>query len=267
MVNWSIRKARSYVLYSREVSYGKRPRQTLVFLHGIGNSIESWREVIDQLKDSNVRVIAIDLLGFGRSPCPKHAEYDVVTQAKSVRLTLLLRGLLWRNVKFVGHSMGSLVAIEYARRYPARVLSLMLCSPPLYTPPRTNGYILSGDNMLRRLYTSVQASPKQFLRLSEVAMKYELINTSFNVTDKNVGSYMSALRAAIINQTSLDDIATLTLPIHIVRGTLDPVLISKNIKRLARKHSNITVTSIVAGHEVVGRFAKRVADTLRAELV
>lgn len=267
MAGWSAQRARGYLLHSRSVSYGKQPRQTLVFLHGIGNSGEAWREVVEGLQESNVRVVVIDLLGFGKSPQPRHAKYDVMTQAKSVRRTLLLRGLLWRDIKLVGHSMGSLVAIEYARRYPAHVSSLTLCSPPLYAPLGTKGRLLSGDDMLRKLYAAIQSSPKQFLRLSEVAMKYELINASFNVTDKNITSYMGALRAAIINQTSLDDIAMLTLPIHIIRGTLDPVLIPKNLKRLARTHHNVTVSSITAGHEVVGRFAKRVADTLRAELV
>ncbi len=257
---------RSYLLYSRAATYGRRPRQTVVFLHGLGNSGMAWREVVERLQGSDVRVIAIDLLGFGRSPRPKNATYDAATQARSVRHTLLLRGVLWGKIKIVGHSMGALVAIEYARRYPSHAASLLLCSPPLYEPPGGTRSILSGDDALRRLYASAQASPRQFLRLSEVAMKYELINEAFNVTDANVASYMNALRAAIVNQTSLRDIETLTLPIRIVRGTLDPVLVSKHIKRLARRHDNITVTSIVAGHEVVGRFAARVADILCTEL-
>ena len=95
-------------------------------------------------------------------------------------------------------------------------------------------------------------------------MKYELINKVFNVTDENVQSYMASLRAAIINQTSLYDITQLTLPIHIIRGTLDPVLVPKHIKRLTKTYDNITLTSVVAGHEVKGRFIPRVIEAIKA---
>lgn len=255
----------AHVLYSKVIRYGKRPRRTVIFLHGIGNSSEAWHGVIEQLKGADVRIVAIDLLGFGRSPRPKYTEYDVVTQAKSVRLTCLLRGIFTKDVVIVGHSMGALVAIEYAKRYPAYVSSLLLCSPPLYAPPKDR-YLPTSDDRLRRLYKAALGSPKQFVKLSEVAMKYELINKAFNVTDKNVDSYMSALRAAIINQTSLDDVAVLTLPIQVLQGTLDPVIVQKHIKRLARRHANISVSSIVAGHEVIGRFEKKVVAVLQSEL-
>lgn len=261
-----MRKTLPYKLYSWSVVFGKRPRKTIVFLHGIGNSGMAWREVINQLEGSDVRIIVLDLLGFGRSPRPRYAEYDVATQARSVRLALLLRGVFWKKIILVGHSMGSLVSIEFAKRYPARVTSLILCSPPLYSPPHGNRYSVTTDDVLRKLYMSVQSSPKQFLKVAEVAMKYELINSVFNVTDENVQSYMAALQAAIINQTSLRDIAQLTLPIHIVRGTLDPVLVPRHIKRLAKTHDNITLTSIVAGHEVKGRFIPYIIKAIEARM-
>ena len=261
-----VQKTRSYVLHSNVITFGRWPRRTVILLHGIGNSGIAWRDVVSQLEGKDVRIIVIDLLGFGRSPRPKHAEYDVATQAKSVRLTCLLRGVAMQKVRVVGHSMGALVAIEYARRYPTRTQSLLLCSPPLYAPPSSRKLIPTSDALLRKLYTAVRSSPRQFLRLSGLAMKYELINTAFDVNDENIGSYMNALQAAIINQTSLDDIAKLTLPIHIVRGTLDPVLVPKHIKRLVRTHDNIVSSAIVAGHEVTGRFAVKVATLLKRDL-
>jgi pimeloyl-ACP methyl ester carboxylesterase len=97
-------------------------------------------------------------------------------------------------------------------------------------------------------------------------MKYGLVNRAFNVTDENVASYMSALEAAIINQTSLDDIKTLHVPIRIIRGSLDPVLVSSRIKRLAKDQPNIAVLTILAGHEVRGRFAKKVVEEIVATL-
>ena len=66
----------------------KRPKATVLFLHGIGNSGAAWQEVIDRLP-SDIRVISIDLLGFGKSSRPNHATYNATTQARAVIATLL----------------------------------------------------------------------------------------------------------------------------------------------------------------------------------
>jgi cis-3-alkyl-4-acyloxetan-2-one decarboxylase len=87
-------------------------------------------------------VIVVDLLGFGDSPKPDWATYDARTQAQSLAKTLLGLGLTQRVV-LVGHSMGSLVAVEFAKRYPALVKALVLCSPPLYNvDPRDDKRLL-----------------------------------------------------------------------------------------------------------------------------
>ena len=253
-----------YKLHSRVIKKGKKPKTTILFIHGIGNSGSAWDEAIDRLPD-NTRVMTVDLLGFGRSSRPTWAAYDVVTQARAVFRTCLHNGIVG-NLIIVGHSMGSLVAIELARRYPLLTSSLILCSPPLYESDEVTKRIPTADSILRTVYRAAQQSPEQFLKFSTLAMKYELINKAFNVTDENVESYMSALEAAIINQTSLRDIRTLTLPVHIIRGTLDPVLVAKHIKALPKENPHITVSSIVAGHEVKGRFISKLVDVITAKL-
>jgi pimeloyl-ACP methyl ester carboxylesterase len=243
---------------------GSRPYATVLFIHGIGNSAQAWREVVDQLP-GGVKCVMVDLIGFGRSPRPQADAYDVATQARAVKLLCARHGIRG-NVLIVGHSMGSLVAIELARRYPRFAHSLILCSPPLYQPSVKGVQLPTSDAVLRSLYRAARKSPEQFVRLSAVAMKYVLVNRAFNVTDENVASYMSALEAAIINQTSLDDIKTLHVPIRIIRGSLDPVLVSSRIKRLAKDQPNIAVLTILAGHEVRGRFAKKVVEEIVATL-
>ncbi len=49
----------------------QHPKLTVVFLHGISATSETWRNTLRQLsKDpdlTEVRIIALDLLGFGKS--------------------------------------------------------------------------------------------------------------------------------------------------------------------------------------------------------
>ena len=254
-----------YTLHVRHIRRPKRPVATYVFIHGIGNSGDAWSEVITGLPD-NVRIITVDLLGFGSSPHPKWATYNASTQARSVTATLVRLGIIGKVV-LVGHSLGSLVAIEVAKKYPMSIDSLLLCSPPLYTPNDTQSKLpIQSDKMLRALYQGTLRRPNQFVAIASFAMRYNLVNKSFNVTHENVSTYMTALEAMIINQTSYDDARQLTVPVHIIEGTLDPFVLHARLKRLVKQNPNITLQTVLAGHEVRGLFVKALIKRIAVDL-
>jgi len=238
-----------------------KPIATVLFIHGIGNSGHAWNKVIEKLPN-DIRVVTIDLLGFGQSPRPAWAVYNAKTQARSVLATLLklrLRG----PVIIVGHSLGSLVAVEVAKRYPVLIRSLILCSPPFYQLyEEEKKFLPRSDEVLKTIYQTVTTYPEQFLQVAAIAMRYKLINAIFNVTKENIDSYMGALEAAIINQTSLEDAKRLRLPITILRGTLDPIVVVRNLKELIRERSNITLVQVAAAHEVKGLFVPAVVKAI-----
>lgn len=254
-----------YTLTVRHIRRPRQPRATVLFIHGIGNTGDAWSDVIAKLPD-DVRIIAIDLLGFGDSAKPDWATYNAKMQARSVAATYLALRITSPAI-IVGHSLGSLVAIEIAKRYPLLVKSLVLCSPPLYQESTTRGrFSLRTDDLLRQLYATAYERPDEFVKLSAVAMKYNLINRSFNVTSDNVASYMATLKAMIINQTSLADAYQLTVPTTIIYGSLDPVVVGKNLKRLADQTPTITMKTILASHEVKGLYVTAVVKVLQQQL-
>ena len=67
--------------------YGEEGKPVIVLLHGIAASGEDWRALIPLLTPY-YRCITIDLLGFGRSPKPQWAEYDMAQHLRAVRCTL-----------------------------------------------------------------------------------------------------------------------------------------------------------------------------------
>ncbi len=254
-----------YTLNVRYINKPKKPRATVLFIHGIGNSGDAWNGVIRKLPD-DVRVITIDLLGFGESPRPGWAVYSAKTQARAV-LATLLKLRITSPVIVVGHSLGSLVAIEMTKRYSLIIKSLILCSPPLYdTADVKKRFDVRPDHILRQLYSAATERPDEFVKLSAVAMKYNLINASFNVTSDNVASYMATLQTMIINQTSLQDAEKLKVQTTIINGTLDPVVVAKNLKLVAKANHNVGLTSVLAGHEVRGLFVGSVVKTIRKHL-
>lgn len=111
---------------------GGKNKPVIVLLHGIAATSKSWDFLLKELDTEKYRVIAIDLLGFGKSPKPKHQMYDVYDHIKNINYTLSKLSINKRFI-LVGHSMGSIIAVNYAINYPNKVKNLFLLSLPLYT--------------------------------------------------------------------------------------------------------------------------------------
>jgi len=102
------------------VHAGKGP--PLLLIHGIGDSSDTWKQVIPQLA-RDYTVIAPDLLGHGRSDKPR-ADYSVAAYANGMRDLISVLGA--ERVTVVGHSLGGGVAMQFAYQYPDRCERLVL---------------------------------------------------------------------------------------------------------------------------------------------
>ncbi|HEY3717360.1 MAG TPA: alpha/beta hydrolase [Jatrophihabitantaceae bacterium] len=96
----------------------------VLLIHGIGDSSETWSDVIPGLAQS-YRVIAPDLIGHGASAKPR-TDYSLPTYANMLRDLLTVLGL--ERVTLVGHSLGGAAAMQFAYQYPDRVDRLVLVS-------------------------------------------------------------------------------------------------------------------------------------------
>ncbi len=98
---------------------------TLVLLHGFGESLFTWRALVDPLA-TRARVLAVDLPGSGGSEKPD-SGYDLA------RMTARFSDLLDRSTKgpviLIAHSMGGEIAASLAIERPDRVVALVLIAP------------------------------------------------------------------------------------------------------------------------------------------
>src|ERR1700676_3164600 len=95
---------------------------TVVLLHGAGFDHSIWALHSRWFAHHGYGVLAPDLPGHGRSsgaPLPAIADMADWTAA-------LLDAAGAAKARLVGHSMGSLIALETAARHPARVSALSL---------------------------------------------------------------------------------------------------------------------------------------------
>jgi pimeloyl-ACP methyl ester carboxylesterase len=104
------------------VHVGRGP--ALLLLHGIGDSSETWRDIIPILARTHT-VIAPDMLGHGRSDKPR-ADYSVAAYANGMRDLISVLGVDRATV--IGHSLGGGVAMQFAYQYPERCERLVLMS-------------------------------------------------------------------------------------------------------------------------------------------
>lgn len=101
----------------------------LVLIHGLGGSIYNFRYNIPTLAE-RVRVLALDLKGFGYSERPAASDYSLTAQARLVGE--LMDGLGISQAAVLGHSMGGAVALRLAATSPEKVDRLILVgsAPP-----------------------------------------------------------------------------------------------------------------------------------------
>lgn len=99
----------------------------LIFVHGWLGSWRYWMPTMDALSD-RYRTYAFDFWGFGDSD--RNAErYEI--KAYIEQLDHFMEQLGVMRAALVGHSMGAVIAILFAARYPDRVDRVMAVSTPL----------------------------------------------------------------------------------------------------------------------------------------
>jgi len=115
------------------VRMGDPSATPLVFLHGITGSRRYWERRVAHLS-RQYRLLIPDLLGFGLSPKPA-VDYTVPRFTQSLRGFLLEERAGGRPHILVGHSLGALIAIEYAIEHSEDVKGLVLLNLPRFESP------------------------------------------------------------------------------------------------------------------------------------
>lgn len=106
----------------------------VVLIHGYTASVYVWKTVAPMLAAAGLRVIALDLPGFGYSQKPKNFDYSISSQARIVERFMDRLGI-GRPV-VVGSSYGGAVAATLALDYPERVAKLILVDPVTNDDPK-----------------------------------------------------------------------------------------------------------------------------------
>jgi len=262
---WHQKLRRPYRL-ARTIDVGSG--QPIVLLHGIGRTGQVWQHVVEQLQPlGRQRVVAFDLLGFGASPKPDWLQYNVDDHAQAV-IASIERLRASAPIVLVGHSMGCLVAVRVAKLRPDLVKHLVLYEMPLYEGlPEKRRYRLRLD-LYRRFYAWVARyqptfDPLTVHRTERLAKKI----VGFEVTEPTWQPFVRSLENTIVKQTTAADIKQLDVPMDVIYGTWDMLVIrGKERQIFGSDLPQLTLHTVRARHTISVKASRFIVRRIRAAL-
>lgn len=239
----------------------------VVLLHGIGRTGQVWRHVVAQLLPLGHRVIALDLLGFGASPKPGWPRYDADDHAGAV-IASLEQLRLGQPAILVGHSMGCLVAVRVARRRPDLVRHLVLYEMPLYEGlPEKRRYRLRTNLYLRLYQRIIRYEPSFNATQARLAERLAQKIVGLEVTAKSWLPFVRSLEHTIVRQTTAADIQALTVPMDVIYGSFDMLVIrGKPQQFFGTAAERITSHTVRARHMISTKASRFIVQRIEAAL-
>lgn len=237
--------------------------ETLVFIHGLSDSLLYWEYLASNLKDQ-YQVLRVDLRGHGESEL-KDDELTIGLFADD--LHSLLRELNIGKVGLIGFSLGSAVALDFAIRYPQMVSSLVLMSS-----------FYRADEHLENIFNQFKnALDKGFGDFYDLILPMVLCPDVINDNRKNLEvlkefaslsantqAYIQACDAGLDFDVE-DKLSQIDVPTLIFAGKYDEITVLESQKELQRKitNSKLIVFDDVKHNLLVGKNNEEILNILK----
>ena len=239
---------------------------TAVFIHGVLNDHSVWILQTRYLAHHGWNVLAIDLPGHGKSG--GEAPTSVEGAALSVAAWLDAAGV--HKAALIGHSWGSLIALEIAATRPDRVSHLamvgtafpMAVSPALLAMSQAQP--LQAIDLVNQFSHSMLAPPPSAMGpgtwlygTARALMRRVLASNGA------VNIFYRGFKACDDYKTGLEAMARVRCPVLLVLGQNDQMTPPKAAQGLGRHAANATVVVVAAGHQMMLEAPEAVLSALK----
>ena len=109
-----------------------QPAETIWIQHGYGRSSRFWRHWVTPFA-GQYRVLRLDLRGHGQSDDPG-PDFAWTVDGLLADMLGVMDGLGLEKVHYFGESLGGVLGLAFASRWPERLKSLATCSSPIAIP-------------------------------------------------------------------------------------------------------------------------------------
>lgn len=238
-------------------------RPCLVFIHGAQHDHFVWKPLVRWFADSAYAVLAIDLPGHGRSGGVPLRDIEAMADWLQSLLQKVGAGRT-AGISLVGHSMGSLVALETAARMPERIQRLIMIGTAI--PMRVSPALLQAaqDNEAKAmaLVNTWSHSPRALLgACGENGLWLPAMNLRIMERQKP-GILFNDLAACNTYTHGFETAKRLNSPITLIAGSQDRMTSINAARKLATQCNAARLVEIPAcGHALMAEapIAVRVA--------
>jgi len=218
----------------------------VVLLHGFLENKTMWKNITPVLAKKN-RVIAIDLLGHGKTDCLGYVHSLTLF---SEAIEAVLKHLKLRRFYIIGHSLGGYVALKLADRNPIKIKGLCLLNSTSNEDDDARKALRARANKM------VQHNFKNLVRMSFVNLftensrnKYKNeINIALSEALKTpIQGYIAANDGMRLRENQNHVLTNDGFKKLIIAGKKDPVLQFEIAKKEAKK-TNSELIGLDGGH-------------------
>lgn len=231
---------------------------TVVFIHGVLNDHSVWALPTQYFASHGWNVLAVDLPGHGHSA----GEPPATVEAASRFILSLLDAVGVAQAALVGHSFGSLIALQTAADAPSRVSHLALVGtafPMRVSPALLDASLNAPQQAMEQVSRYSHAMPALtsdtnalMQRVLASNLQTNLLHTGFTACD----SYKNG-------EMAIDTAQVATL---FIVGASDKMTPSKAAQGLIARAKHPTVVTLAAGHALMAEAPDGVLSALQSFL-
>ncbi|HQZ45883.1 MAG TPA: alpha/beta hydrolase [Usitatibacteraceae bacterium] len=236
----------------------------IVFLHGAALDHSVWQWQARYFAHHGFSVLAVDLPGHGRSP----GAIRPTIEALADWVAALIEASCEERAHVVGHSMGSLVALDTAIRHPRRVDRLALLGAAV--PMAVGEAFLAAakdDSAAAFDMQSVWGHARHVMLGASAVPGTTLYGASRHLVARaRPGVQYADLAACNAYAPTPEALRGLKAATLVVAGRRDAMTPWKAGQALAREIPEATFTLLDAGHAMTAESPREVLQALRAHL-
>lgn len=200
-----------------------RPKAVLHVIHGYAEHIDRYAFVVDELLPAGYAIFGTDHRGHGRSGGRRgHVEsfQELIDDEKRFRNEIVLKRLPGIPYLVLGHSMGSVIAMNLAEQLREGLNGLVLSGTGSGPGPGINKFLILltrlASKIIPRVHVKSPLSPDFISRDPEVVKAYVDDPLVFNVITPRLAEQLNTY-----NAIGADNAFLIKIPVLIQYGSLD----------------------------------------------
>lgn len=234
-------------------------RKAVVFIPGLSYLSKMWDGVVTNMSNEKYDCHAITLMEYGTDFKGTHLNFDNYPDYIN---TMLQKKPLQPPYILVGQSLGGLITLKYAEKYPQNIDSIVLISTPLKRPDTKVRvywkYFVALGSRSRVLGALVSNAPRALSHLARNPKVSDLIDQIGFLKVSSLKSVCLCYKDLFKTDFS-PIIEGIEKPVLIVYGTKDKVMIQFGGIDLYGNFKNAVIKSFPCDHSVPERHPKELA--------